>query len=105
MTTNIYSAKDFHSQVYVDENDPILTELADFRVDLWRGGYEPIPCRDKNFLNKGWTRGRQATAAACTGSVKSLSTPTVRPVRKLVLSLAVPCAVSVGDIIKVVGAR
>jgi hypothetical protein len=58
MTTHhIYSASDFYRQVYIDCDDPILEELADFRVGLLNNGYETIPVRGKGCLNNGWTTG------------------------------------------------
>src|SRR5271170_2186222 len=60
---NIYSSNTFYRQDYVDENDPILEELAIARAILHRNGYEPIPARGKGGsktakLNTGLRCGR-----------------------------------------------
>jgi hypothetical protein len=57
---DIYSSNHFYHQVYVDEDDAILEQLAVFRCALLDNGYEPIPVRGKGgkgCLNTGWTSG------------------------------------------------
>ena len=58
--SHIYRTKDFYRQEYLDEDDPILEQLAKFRTGLLENGYEPIPVRGKGRkggLNNGWTTG------------------------------------------------
>jgi hypothetical protein len=54
-TNHIYNSTDLHRQDYVDCEDPILRELAAFRLRLLSNGYEPIPTGGKGHLNTGWT--------------------------------------------------
>jgi Primase C terminal 2 (PriCT-2)/AAA domain len=56
-TTHIYRANDFYRQPYIDEDDPILEELAAFRLRVLDNGYETLPVRGKNGLLSGWTSG------------------------------------------------
>src|SRR5438067_13339386 len=59
--TYIYSSNNFSRQVYVDEDDVILEQLAEFRCALLDNGYEPIPVRGKGCLNIGWNTGAITT--------------------------------------------
>jgi hypothetical protein len=52
---HIYNSTDFYRQDYADCDDPILQELAAFRLRLLSNGYEPIPTGGKDRLNIGWT--------------------------------------------------
>ena len=52
---HIYNSTDFYRQDYADCDDPILQELAAFRLRLLSNGYEPIPTGGKDRLNTGWT--------------------------------------------------
>jgi hypothetical protein len=69
---NIYSSNTFYRQDYVDENDPILEELAIARAILHHNGYEPIPVRgkggsktDKRAINVGWASGEMTVERIC----------------------------------------
>jgi AAA domain/Bifunctional DNA primase/polymerase, N-terminal/Primase C terminal 2 (PriCT-2) len=55
--SHIYSSSDFHRQVYLDEDGPIIEQLAEFRCQLLDNGYEPIPVKGKDGLNFGWSSG------------------------------------------------